>query len=103
MDSSKLEVIKEWTIPKNLHELRRFIAMCAYHRCFIGKLSFIASPLHDLTKKNVRYEWTKKENDSFETLKEKLISQPILILLDLSKPFEVQCDACASFHGAILL
>ena len=53
----------------------------------------MAGPLHDLTKKNVKYEWTRKENESFETLKEKLISQPVLILPDLSKPFEVQCNA----------
>ena len=59
--------------------------------------------MHDLTKKNIKYEWTKKENESFETLKEKLISQPVLILLDLSKPFEVQCDACGHCLGAVLL
>ena len=103
MDPSKLEVIKEWPIPKNLHELRSFIGMCAYYRRFIEKFSFIAGPLHDLTKKNVKYEWTNKVNESFEKLKEKLISQPVLILPDLSKPFEVQCDACGHCLGAVLL
>ena len=89
MDPKTLEVIEEWPILKNIYELRSFIGMCAYYRRFIEKFSFIAGPLHDLTKKNVKYEWTRKKNDSFETLKEKLISQPILILPDLSKPFEV--------------
>ena len=84
INPNKLEVIKEWPIPKNLHELRNFIGMCAYYRHFIKISSLIASPLHELTKKNVKYEWTKKENESFETLKEKLISQLVLILLDLS-------------------
>ena len=35
MDPEKLEVIKGWPIPTNLHELRSFIGMCAYYRCFI--------------------------------------------------------------------
>ena len=103
MDPSKLEVIKEWPIPKNLHELRSFISMCAYYRCFIENFFLINGPLHDLTKKNVKYEWTNKENKSFETLKENLISQPVLILPDLSKPFEVQCDAFGHYLGVVLL
>ena len=103
MDPKKLEVIKGWPIPTNLHELRSFIGMCAYYRRFIEKFSFIARPLHDLTKKNVKYVWTNKENESFENLKTKLISQPVLILPDLSKPFEVQCDACGHCLGAVLL
>ena len=86
-----------------MHPPRIFIGMCAYYRCFIENFSLLAGPLHDLTRKNAKYEWTKKENDSFETLKEKLISQPVLILPDLSKPFEVQCDACRQCLGAVLL
>ena len=103
MDPSKIEVIKAWPIPKNLHELRSFIGMCAYYRRFIARFSLIAGPLHDLTKKNVKYAWTEKENSAFEKLKEKLISQPVLILPNLTKPFEVQCDACGHSLGAVLL
>ena len=51
MDPEKLKVIKEWPQPKNLHELRSFIGMCAYYRRFIEKFSVIVGPLHDLTKK----------------------------------------------------
>ncbi|MCO5562904.1 hypothetical protein L7F22_016540 [Adiantum nelumboides] len=36
-------------------------------------------------------------------LKQKLTSQPVLVLPDLSKPFDVQCDACGDCYGAILL
>ena len=47
--------------------------------------------------------WSKKENDAFEKLKGKHISKPVLVYLDLSKPFEVQCDACGHSLGAVLL
>ena len=36
MDPEKLEVIKEWPVPKNIHELRSFIGMCAYYCRFIA-------------------------------------------------------------------
>ncbi|MCO5604146.1 hypothetical protein L7F22_058306 [Adiantum nelumboides] len=103
MDPSKLEVIKEWPNPRNLHELRSFIGMCAYYRCFIEKFSLIAGPLHDLTKKNVKYVWIEGKQEAFDKLKQKLTSQPVLVLPDLSKPFEVQCDACGDCLGAVLL
>ncbi|MCO5561295.1 hypothetical protein L7F22_014916 [Adiantum nelumboides] len=103
MDPSKLEVIKEWPNPRNLHELRSFIGMCAYYRRFIEKFSLIAGPLHDLTKKNVKYVWTEGKQEAFDKLKQKLTSQPVLVLPDLSKPFEVQCDACGDCLGAVLL
>ncbi|MCO5564460.1 hypothetical protein L7F22_018121 [Adiantum nelumboides] len=103
MDPAKLEVIKDWPNPRNLHEIRSFIGMCAYYRRFIEKFSLIAGPLHDLTKKNVKYVWTEKRQQAFDTLKQKLISQPVLALPDLSKAFEVQCDACGDCLGAVLL
>ena len=103
MDPEKLQVIAEWPQPRNLHELRSFIGMCAYYRKFIEKFSVIAGPLHDLTKKNVKYQWTSKEESAFQALKAKLMTQPLLQLPNLSKPFEVYCDACGDSLGAVLL
>ena len=77
--------------------------MCAYYRCFIKKFSYIAGLLHDLTKKNIKFVWSKREKDAFEKLKDTLISEPVLVLPDLSKPFEVQCDACGHSLGVVLL
>ena len=77
--------------------------MCSYYRRFIEKFSIIAGPLHDLTKKKVKFQWTSKENKAFMKLKEKLMSRPVLVLPDLTKPFEVHCDACGDCLGAVLL
>ena len=59
--------------------------------------------MHDLTKKKVQYKWTAKENAPFQELKARLMSQPLLILPDLKKPFEVHCDANGDCLGAVLL
>ena len=63
----------------------------------------IAGPLHNLTKKKVKFAWTPKEENAFQTLKSKLMTQPLLKLPDLSKPFQVHCDACGDSLGAVLL
>ncbi|MCO5575528.1 hypothetical protein L7F22_029329 [Adiantum nelumboides] len=102
MDPEKLKVIDEWPEPCNVHELRSFLGMYSYYRRFIRDFSRIAGPLHDLTKKKAKYVWTPKENTAFMQLKAKLMTQPLLVLLDLKKPFEVHCDACGDSIGAVL-
>ena len=99
----KLQVINEWLVPKNLHELRSFIGMCSYYCRFIEKFSVIAGPLHDLTKKKVKFQWTAREHEAFKELKERLMLQPLLVLPDLRKPFEVHCDASGDILGGVIL
>ena len=76
--------------------------MCSYYRRFIEKFSLIAGPLHDLTKKKAKFQWTAKENDAFNELKKRLMSGSLLVLLDVSKTFEVHCDAFSDSLGAVL-
>ena len=63
----------------------------------------IVGPLHELTKNKVKFQWLNKEERSFKTLKSKLLSESLLKLLDLSKPFEVHYDACGDSLVAFLL
>ena len=77
MDLEKLKIIEEWIQPKNLHELKSFIGMCSYYRRFIEKFSILMGPLHDWTKKNVKFQWTTKENEAYKKLKEKLMTKPV--------------------------
>ena len=58
MDPQKLKVIEEWPMPKNLHDLRSLTGMCLCYRRSIEKFSLLAVPLHDSTKRKVKYEWT---------------------------------------------
>ena len=102
MDPNKLKIIQEWPEPLNLHELRSFIDMCSYYTKFIQTFSLISRPLHDLTKKKVKFQWKAKENEAFSELKKRLMSGPLLVLPDLKKTFEVHCDASVDSLGAVL-
>ena len=76
--------------------------MCSYDRRFIEKISIIAGPLHDLTKKKVKFQWTAKENEAFNELKKRLMSGPLLVLPYLKITFEVHCDASNDSLGVVL-
>ncbi|MCO5582598.1 hypothetical protein L7F22_036496 [Adiantum nelumboides] len=103
MDPAKINAIQDWPEPVNLHEVRSFLGLCSYCRRFIRFFAEIAAPLHDLTRKGVVFRFGERLQQAFKLLKEKLTTEPILILSDLRKYFQVQCDACGSSIGAVLM
>ena len=97
-----VSAITEFPRPRNLGELRRFLGLSSYYRRFVHNFAKIASPLHGLTRKNVRFNWTADEEHSFQTLKEKLISTPVLAYPSFEKSFVLETDASIEGIGAIL-
>nr|GEY95486.1 hypothetical protein [Tanacetum cinerariifolium] len=65
--------------------------------------SLIVKPLTKLTQKNKTYEWVEEEEESFQLLKDKLCSAPILALPEGSEDFVVYCDASLKGYGAVLM
>ncbi|KAL6467298.1 hypothetical protein MHYP_G00251020 [Metynnis hypsauchen] len=113
-DSGKIAAVKQWKIPSTVKELRSFLGFCSYYRRFIEGFSNIAGPLHDVVTlclregnvswKNRGFEslWSKECQVSFELLKEKLTSAPILGYADFTLPFTVETDASNHGLGAVL-
>ncbi|KAK1648266.1 hypothetical protein QYE76_066071 [Lolium multiflorum] len=56
-----------------------------------------------LLKKDKKFEWTDKCEESFQKLKTKLTTAPILIMPDITKPFDVYCDASKIGLGCVLM
>ena len=53
----------------------------------------IASPLSTLTQKSKKFEWSEECEKSFQLLKDKLTSAPLLTLPEGTKDFVVYCEA----------
>ncbi|GES83881.1 KRAB-A domain-containing protein [Rhizophagus clarus] len=101
-DPEKLRVIKEFPIPKDLTQLRGFIALASYYRKFVKNFSCIVEPLNRLLKKNTPFVWGNDQVDSFEYLKTCLMTPPILSYPNFEKPFILYTDASTFALGAIL-
>ena len=102
VDERKIKTVKDFPIPRNVREIRGFLGLASYYRKFIKGFSQIAKPLNTLLKKDVKFQWTKACQVSFETLKDKLITAPILRYPDFKKPFYITTDASGTGLGAIL-
>jgi hypothetical protein len=77
--------------------------MAGYYRCSIEGFSKIAKPMTALLAKKVEFKWTPACQESFETLKKKLTTTPVLILPNVHKPFLVHCDASYTGLGCVLM
>jgi hypothetical protein len=77
--------------------------MASYYRRFIEGFSKIVRPMIVLLAKKVEFKWTPTCQKSFETLKEKLTTTPVLIVPDVHKSFSVYCDASYTELGCVLM
>jgi hypothetical protein len=62
----------------------------------------ISQPLTSLLKKDVPFVWTEIIETAFNTLKEALMSAPVLALPDFTQQFVIETDACHVGIGAVL-
>nr|ABA93571.1 retrotransposon protein, putative, Ty3-gypsy subclass [Oryza sativa Japonica Group] len=77
VDPSNVESVTNWKQPKTVSEIRSFL--------------------------DVKYKWSEECEQSFQELKNRLISAPILILPDPKKGFQVYCDASKLGLGCVLM
>ncbi|GJV04465.1 putative nucleotidyltransferase, ribonuclease H [Tanacetum coccineum] len=103
VDPAKIESIKDWASPKSPTEIRQFLGLAGYYRRFIEGFSKIAKPMTKLTQKKVKFEWGDKQETTFQLLKQKLCSAPILALPEGSEDFIVYYDASIKGLGAVLM
>ncbi|KAI5339250.1 hypothetical protein L3X38_018522 [Prunus dulcis] len=88
-----------------LRTLRRkqLYAKFSYYRRFVEGFASIAAPLTRLTRKDVAFEWTEECEQSFQELKKRLTTAPVLALPDNARNFVIYSDASLQGLGCVLM
>jgi hypothetical protein len=102
MDPAKLKGILDWPAPKTVKEVQSFIGFGNFYCCFIKGFSHLAHPLYDLLKKDKQFVWSEECQESFDQLKKRFTEEPVLMMPDHLKPFQIQVDSLLFATGGIL-
>ncbi|KAL0536721.1 hypothetical protein IC582_025681 [Cucumis melo] len=103
MDPAKIEAITCWPRPSIVSEVCSFLGLVGYYRRFVENFSRIATPLSQLTRKGASFVWGKACDDSFQNLKQKLVTASILTVPYGSGSFVIYSDASKKCLGCVLM
>ena len=113
-DPKKISAVKEWPRPSSVKDLSSFLGFCGYYRRYVDGFAKIAAPLNRLkaeltdphtkrpSRKLIGELWSDLCEKSFQDLKSRLISAPVLAYANFSLPFILEVDASLSGLGAVL-
>ena len=62
----------------------------------------MARPLNNLLKKDQKFKWTQECQLAFDTLKQKFTEEPVLMMPDQSRPYQIEADASKYASEAVL-
>jgi RNase H-like domain found in reverse transcriptase/Reverse transcriptase (RNA-dependent DNA polymerase) len=102
MDAVKLGGIRDWPIPTMLKQTQSFLGFGNFYQKFISHYSKLAWPLNDLMKKDKKFEWTTECQEAFDTMKKRFTEEPVLLMSDQSKPFQIESDTSKVATGMVL-
>src|SRR4051812_9375172 len=68
----RVQAVLDWTPPESVEQVRSFLGLASYCRRFIENFSKVTKPLTELLKKDRKFQWTKKCEESFQELKRRL-------------------------------
>lgn len=91
-DPKKLEATQKCPVSTNVKQLKGFLGLTAYYRRFVRGDGMIGKPLTNLLERNA-FGWCLQAQDSFDKLKEAMITAPTLTLPDFTKLFVIETDA----------
>ena len=102
MEKEKVQGVVEWPVLKSVKNIQKFLGLANYYRWFVKDFAKIAKPLHEMTRKETKWNWGERQQKAFEELKERFMTEPVLVTPDLNKKMRVEADTSDFATGGVL-
>ena len=99
---AKMVEVRRWPTPQNVGQVRAFLGLAGYYRRMIPKFAEIADPLHLMLKKDAKFHWSLQCEQAFQTLKARLMEEPVMAYPKADGPYILDTDASNVAAGAVL-
>ena len=102
VDQEKVYIIKTLMTPTTVKEIRSFLGHAGFYRRFIKDFSKISKPLCRLLEKDANFDFDASCRSTFEEIKSRFVTAPIMATPKWNKDFEIMCDDSDYAMGAVL-
>ncbi|HLP81323.1 MAG TPA: reverse transcriptase domain-containing protein, partial [Nitrosomonas sp.] len=102
VNPEKTKVVENFPVPSTVKDLQSFLGLVNYFRFFIPNFAKTAKPFYRLLRGDVDFEWSTAQDVAFASLKQSLITAPLLSFPDFTRPFVLTTDASGNALGCVL-
>ena len=102
MEKEKIQGVIEWPVPRSTKDMQKFLGLANYYRQFVKDFARIAKLLHEMMRKETKWNWGERQQRAFEGLKERFTTELVLVIPDLDKEMRVEVDASDFVTGGVL-
>jgi hypothetical protein len=102
VDPPKISIIVDLPPPTSVKQLHTALGHTGYYKKLIKGYAHITTPMENILNKYCQFSWIEERQQSFDTLKNKMVTAPILVFPDWSKEFHVHADASSIALGVVL-
>ena len=102
VDPTKIATIKKFPPPTNVKGIWSFLGHIGFYWRFIKDFSKIVKFLCNFFEKDAPFVFDESCSKAFNVVKKKLVSTPIMIVLDWNESFKIMCDTSDYAVGAVL-
>jgi hypothetical protein len=103
IDPSKVQDELSWKAHTSVSDIQSFLGFARYYRRFIEGFLKISKPMTEMLEKDKKFKWTPACEATFQELKKRIMTAPVLVMPDMEKPFSIYCDALGQGLGCVLM
>ena len=102
-DPAKVQAILQMERPRDVEGVRRVLGMVNYLARYMPDLSDLCEPIRQLTRPDIHWDWTFRQEQSLQQIKDAITVAPVLRYFDPAETTVLQCDASSTGLGAVLM